>query len=124
MHSTTPSASTWWSRHWKWCVPVLAASLLVLLLALLIGLMALLMGAMKSSGPYQHAVQRAQTDPAVVAALGAPIEPGWFVQGNISVTAPAGKPTSRFRCKARAPAAPCTWSRRSRPASGATKPSR
>ena len=25
MHATTPPPSTWWSRNWKWCVPVLAA---------------------------------------------------------------------------------------------------
>jgi hypothetical protein len=90
MHSTTPSASAWWSRNWKWCVPVLGTSVLALFLAFLIGLVALLLGAMKASGPYRYAVERAQNDPAVVAALGAPIEPGWFVQGNVSVSGAGG----------------------------------
>lgn len=65
--------------------------LLVLFLAFVVGLMALLLGAMKSSEPYRHAVARAQTDPAVVAALGAPIEPGWFARGNINVDGSSGE---------------------------------
>jgi hypothetical protein len=90
MHTTTPPA-TWWSRNWKWCVPVMAALLLALFAAFVFGILALVFGAMKSSGPYQHAMARAQADPAVTAALGTPIQAGWLVQGNFSSNGPDGE---------------------------------
>ncbi|WAC62244.1 cytochrome c oxidase assembly factor Coa1 family protein [Pseudoxanthomonas sp. SL93] len=90
MQTTTPPA-TWWSRNWKWCVPVLAALLLALFAAFIFGILALVFGAMKSSGPYQHAMARAQADPAVTAALGTPIQAGWLVQGNFSSNGPDGE---------------------------------
>lgn len=90
MHTTTPPA-TWWSRNWKWCVPVVAALLLALFAAFIFGILALVFGAMKSSGPYQHAMARAQADPAVTAALGTPIQAGWLVQGNFSSNGPDGE---------------------------------
>lgn len=84
MPSTTPAHATWLSRNWKWCVPVVAALLLALFAAFIFGILALVFGAMKSSGPYQHAMATAQADPAVGAALGTPIQAGWLVQGNFS----------------------------------------
>ena len=90
MSTHVPAAPGWWQRNWKWCVPVLAALLLALFAAFVFGIVALIFGAIKSSGPYQHAVTRAQSDPAVIAALGEPIRSGWFVQGNISVDGASG----------------------------------
>lgn len=84
MPSMTPPTSTWLGRNWKWCVPVVAALLLALFAAFIFGILALVFGAMKSSGPYQHAMATAQADPAVGAALGTPIQAGWLVQGNFS----------------------------------------
>lgn len=91
MHATTPPPSTWWSRNWKWCVPVLAALLLALFAAFVFGILMLVFGAMKSSEPYRHAMTQAQTDPAVTAALGVPIQAGWLVQGNFSSNGPDGE---------------------------------
>ena len=91
MSTHVPAAPGWWQRNWKWCVPVLVALLLALFAACVIGFVALIFGAIKSAGPYQHAVARAQADPAVIAALGDPIGTGWFVQGNISVDGASGK---------------------------------
>ena len=84
MPSMTPPTSTWLGRNWKWCVPVVAALLLALFAAFIFGILALVFGAMKSSGPYQHAMATAQADPAVGAELGTPIQAGWLVQGNFS----------------------------------------
>ena len=109
MHAITPPPSTWWSRNWKWCVPVLAALLLALFAAFVFGILMLVFGAMTSSEPYRHAMTQAQTDPAVTAALGTPIQAGWLV------------PTCPFRWTARRPTARCSSWRRSTPASGATK---
>jgi hypothetical protein len=69
----------------------MAALLLALFAAFIFGILALVFGAMKSSGPYQHAMARAQADPAVTAALGTPIQAGWGVQGNFSSNGPDGE---------------------------------
>lgn len=41
-------------------------------------------GAMKHSAPYRDALAKVRADPAAVAALGLPIEPGWLVSGSIN----------------------------------------
>ncbi len=45
---------------------------------------------MRSSTPYKDALARAQSDPRVLEALGKPIEPGWFVSGNINTQNQSG----------------------------------
>ena len=47
-------------------------------------------GAMRSSTPYKDAMQRAQTDPRVIEALGSPIEPGLFISGSINTQNQSG----------------------------------
>jgi hypothetical protein len=49
------------------------------------------MGAMRSSDAYTIAMSAAKGHPAVVDALGEPIEVGWFVSGNISVNGASGE---------------------------------
>jgi hypothetical protein len=44
-----------------------------------------LLAAIKSSEPFTESLRRAQSDPAVIADLGEPIQPGWIVQGNINL---------------------------------------
>lgn len=39
--------------------------------------------AMRATQPYKDIIARAQKDPRVVEALGAPVNPGWFVSGRI-----------------------------------------
>lgn len=90
MSTHVPAQSNWWQRNWKWFVPVLATLLLALFAAFVFGIISLIFGAIKSSGPYQHAITRAQSDPAVIAALGEPIRAGWLVQGNINVNGASG----------------------------------
>ena len=46
--------------------------------------------AMRSATPYQDAVARAKSDPRVIEALGSPVEPGWFMSGNIKTTNDTG----------------------------------
>jgi hypothetical protein len=47
-------------------------------------------GSMRSSVPYREATDRAQRDDRVAAALGTPIETGYFTSGSISVNNDAG----------------------------------
>lgn len=80
----------WWQRNWKWAVPVLVAVLGLLFLAA-IGLFAYgLFSMMGSSDVAMEAKRRAQQDPRVIEALGQPIEPGWFIQGNQQTNGPNG----------------------------------
>jgi len=46
--------------------------------------------AMRSNEPYKDGLARATKDPRVIEALGAPVEPGWFVSGTISTTGRSG----------------------------------
>ncbi len=45
---------------------------------------------MRSATPYKDGLARAQADPRVIQALGAPIAPGWFMSGSISTSGPSG----------------------------------
>lgn len=81
----------WWQRHWRWAVPLLC----VLGTAAFAGFIALLMFAvfagMRSSDAYTTAMQRAREHPQVTEALGTPIEPGWYLSGQMNVSGPSGE---------------------------------
>ena len=47
-------------------------------------------GAIRSSDAYQEGMNRARSNPEVVAALGEPIESGWLISGSINVNGPSG----------------------------------
>ena len=74
----------WLGRHWWWLVP---ASLLLLVLSCGFwgGIFVWLVGSLKSSTPYQMALDRVRSDPQVVEKLGQPIEDtSWMPTGNFS----------------------------------------
>jgi hypothetical protein len=76
---------SWWTRNWKWFVPV-GCLTLILLFCLFVGaIFALVMGSMKSSDAYKQAVAKARANPNVVEKLGTPIAEGYLVSGNINV---------------------------------------
>jgi hypothetical protein len=75
------------SRNWKWFVPLLC----LIALACIVGFVAFIMTLMKSSDAYSGAVLRAESSPAVIAALGTPIKEGFFFTGNISETGSSGR---------------------------------
>ena len=88
---TPPRPDGWWKRHWKWAVPALAALALSLLAGFVALIISMVFGMIKSSDAYKLAVQRAQASPAATAALGTPIQEGWFTMGNIEVNGPTGE---------------------------------
>ena len=75
----------WWSRNWKWVVPVGCLSVIVIAVAFVGIILAAVFGAIRSTDAYKEAFRIASTDPRVVAALGTPIESGWLVGGNVHV---------------------------------------
>jgi hypothetical protein len=88
----TPPPPGWWARNWKWFVPTgCCLTPLVLGGAFVAFLVIVIFGALKQSDAYKMAVSRAKADSRVVAALGVPIEEGWWLSGNTQVNGASGE---------------------------------
>jgi hypothetical protein len=88
-----PQLPNWWTRNWKWFVPVVCVAGVVLIagaVAFVYLIVSLAFGAMKSSGAYQQALVQTRADSAVVQALGSPIKAGFFVSGSVNVSGSSG----------------------------------
>ncbi|HZN91644.1 MAG TPA: cytochrome c oxidase assembly factor Coa1 family protein [Myxococcales bacterium] len=100
MDQTIPQGG-WWSRNWKWFVPVGCLSLLATCGCCIGGSVLFTFNSMKSSRAYQEALARAKADPDVQAALGQPIEAGLMV--NFNVSARNGETVTRARIPLQGP---------------------
>ena len=85
-----PPRPNWWSRNWKWFVPVLCVAAVLLFVGGIALFVTLLFGTMKSSGAYKQALVAVRADPAVAQALGTPIDAGFFVSGSVNVSGSSG----------------------------------
>lgn len=85
-----PTARSWWSRNWKWAVPVGCATPLLVCGGGVTLLLMFIFGTIKSSQPYEHSLAVASADARVIAALGTPIEPAWLVTGSIDLAGARG----------------------------------
>jgi hypothetical protein len=81
----------WWSRNWKWFVPVVCVSALALFVAFVGLILTVVFGAIKSSDAYKIPVATAKADERVIGALGTPVEERLFVSGKIHVSGGAGE---------------------------------
>ena len=85
---------SWWSRNWKWVVPVGCLGGLAIFIAGIVLFFFLVFGGVmtiiRSSEPYQDGMARAQANAEVKTALGEPIESGWWLTGNINSTNSSG----------------------------------
>ncbi|HZT58147.1 MAG TPA: cytochrome c oxidase assembly factor Coa1 family protein [Pyrinomonadaceae bacterium] len=72
-----------WGRNWKWIVPTGCLGLLVVVAALGVGIYFVIMSAVRSSDVYHHALEKAKSNPTVVAEMGEPIKDGLLVRGSI-----------------------------------------
>ena len=86
-----PEKRGWWSRNWKWFVPVGCLSMLVVGAVVIVLIVSLVFGALKSSDVYKQALAKATSNPTVINELGEPIEAGWVVSGSISVSGSSGE---------------------------------
>jgi hypothetical protein len=86
-----PSKQTWWSRNWKWVVPVGCLAPVLVCGGAIALIIVVVFGAIKSSEPYTEALAKARANQEVKALIGEPIEPGYFVNGSIEVSGPSGK---------------------------------
>lgn len=80
----TQQTQSFWSRSWRWLVPLGCFGLLFTCL----GFSAFVYGAasavMRGSDVYEDSLRIARSDPAVVKALGEPIEEGFWITGSIA----------------------------------------
>lgn len=82
---------SWFGRNWKWVVPL--GCLLPVLFAAGCGLVVFLFatGIMKQSDAYKIALARAQSNPAVIEAIGSPISQTGIVSGNSNASGGVGE---------------------------------
>jgi hypothetical protein len=81
----------WWNRNWKWFVPTgCCLAPLVIGACFTAFLVLVVFSALKQSDAYKIAVARAKADSRVMAALGTPIEEGWYLSGKTNVNGSSG----------------------------------
>ena len=81
---------SWFRRNWKWFVPVGCVLPLLACVGFVVAIVAVVFGAIKSSDVYTQALERARSSEEVQAALGTPVEDGWFVSGSININGSSG----------------------------------
>lgn len=84
-------APNWWARHWKWLVPAGCLTGLAGVAGFIALIVSLVFGLLKSTTPYKEALARAQRDPVVIGRLGTPIQGGFLVSGNVSLSGATGE---------------------------------
>lgn len=84
-----PARRSWWSRNWKWVVPLGVVAPILACGGFIGILVTVIFSVMKGSVAYTESVAAVRADPAVVAALGTPIEEG-LPRGNIEVNGATG----------------------------------
>ena len=67
-----------------------------LLAVFVCGIVYFVFGLIRSDTVYKQALHRAQTNPDVIARLGQPIEPGWWISGSLTVNNASGSANFSF----------------------------
>jgi hypothetical protein len=81
-----PPRGSWWSRNWKWVVPLGCLLPILLLGSCVAGIAWFAVSAIRTSEPYRDALERARTNPEVIQRLGSPIEPRWWLTGSFDLS--------------------------------------
>ena len=84
-------APNWWARNWKWLVPAGCLTGVAGVAGFIALVVSLVFGLIKSTTPYREALARAQQDPVVIGQLGTPIQGGFLVSGNVSLSGGTGE---------------------------------
>jgi hypothetical protein len=83
--------TTWFGRNWKWVVPVGCLLPVLFLAGCAVAIFFFVIGALKQSDVYKTALTRAQTNPAVIEAIGSPISQTGIVSGSSNVSGATGE---------------------------------
>jgi hypothetical protein len=78
-------------KNWAIVIPCGCGGAILLVLAIIGIVVTVAMGAIKNTEPYQQGVALAQENARVIEVLGNPVEPGWFLSGNVSVNDASGE---------------------------------
>lgn len=89
-HAAPPRQQSWLSRHVGLVIGMGCFGLILVGCLFVGGIFTFISTMMRSSDPYKVALSAASHDPVVVAALGTPIEAGWFPTGQINVSGSTG----------------------------------
>ncbi len=81
---------SWLSRHAGLALGLGCFGLLFLVTVFVAGIFAVVTTALRSSDAYSVALSTASSDATVLAELGKPLNPGWFVSGSINVSGSSG----------------------------------
>ena len=83
--------TNWFGRNWKWVVPIGCLLPVLCIGGCALAIFFFAMGAMKQSDAYKMALARAQTNPALIEAIGSPSLQTGIVPGNTNVNGPTGE---------------------------------
>jgi hypothetical protein len=86
-----PRERSWFGRNWKWLIPVGCLLPFVLVGGCVTVLVVGIVSALKTSDAYTMSLAAVRADDQVKAALGDPIEPSFFLSGNINVSTHGGE---------------------------------
>jgi hypothetical protein len=73
-----------------WIIFTAVGAIVVLVMLFVGAIFFAVSGSLKTSIPYQHAVEVATHDPRVLARLGAPVKPGWMLADSINTSGGSG----------------------------------
>lgn len=88
---SSPKRRNWWSRNWKWVLPVGCLAPLLVCGGLVTLIVVLVFGVIKSTDVYQDSLTAVRADPQLQAELGTPIEAGFLVTGSIEISGSSGQ---------------------------------
>lgn len=94
VHPASPSP--WVERNWKWVVPLGCGGALLMFAAFAGAIAGFVFWLIRSNDACSEALERASTSPAVIEALGEPVEPGFWVSGTINSSGPSGEADRMF----------------------------
>jgi len=87
---TAAPSGNWWSRNWKWFVPVGCVTMVLLCVLFVAGIVGVVFASLRNSEIVRQSIAQAERNPEVALTLGTPLKPGLLVSGNISLSGSSG----------------------------------
>jgi cytochrome oxidase complex assembly protein 1 len=88
--SASSTRSNWFTRNWKWAVPVGLLVVFLLFASFVGGILLLVETSFQHSDSYTQALARARADPRVAGKIGRPLKAGWLASGSINTSNSSG----------------------------------
>lgn len=89
-HAQGASTDSWFSRNWKWLLPLVIILPIFTCACCPAIPITMAFSLIKSSDPYQHSLEAAQSSDALQGTLGTPIDAGFLVTGNVNISGDSG----------------------------------